>query len=96
MALHTLVLAVIDYYHLKTALGKAYCDNIAALNQSSQRRKQVKTGAKQGDLLRALRSLKQSLAFQFEYEHVDAHMGRVLPWHLLRLEERSSMWTVMN
>ena len=88
VALHTLVLAVIDYYHLETALGKACCDNIAALNQSSQRRKRVKTGAKQGDLLRALRSLKQSLAFQFEYEHVDAHMDSVLPWHLLRLEEQ--------
>ena len=28
-----------------------------------------------------------SLASQFDYEHVDAQMDRMLPWHLLRLEE---------
>ena len=79
VALHTLVLAMIEYLHLETALGKACCNNIAALNQSSQQWKRIKSGAKQGDLLWALRSLKLSLAFQFECEHVDAHMDRVLP-----------------
>ena len=84
--IHTI--GMIDYYHLEyynleAALGKAYCDNIAALDWSSQRRKRIKTGANQGGLLQALYSLKLCLAFQFECEHVNAHIDRVLSWHLL-------------
>ena len=72
-----------DYYHLEAALGKAYCDNIAALNQSSQRHERIKTGTKQGHLLQVLQSPKLCLVFQFKYEQVDAHLDRALPWHLL-------------
>ena len=82
------MLAIIDYYKLDAALGKLYCDSISALNQSSQLRTRIKTGAKQGGLLRVLRSLKINLSFQLTYEHVDAHQDRILAWRYLKLEEQ--------
>jgi hypothetical protein len=35
-AIHTLALAVARFFHLDCMYGKIYCDNIAALNQSSK------------------------------------------------------------
>ncbi len=39
VALHTLILAVVDYYNLQHASGKICCDNISTLNQASRIRK---------------------------------------------------------
>ncbi len=39
VALHTLILALANYYNVQTASGKICCDNISALNQASKTRK---------------------------------------------------------
>jgi hypothetical protein len=36
VAIHTLALAVVQFFHLDCVSGKNCCDNIAALNQSSK------------------------------------------------------------
>ena len=58
VALHTLVWGVITFYKLEAAKGVIACDNEGALYKSSYRPLRIKNGAKQADLLRALRSLK--------------------------------------
>ena len=58
VALHTLILALANYYNLQSVSGKICCDNISALNQASKTRKQVKSGIKHSDLQRAIRTYK--------------------------------------
>ncbi len=45
VALHTLILALADYYNIQSVSGKICCDNIAALNQASKTGKQVRSGS---------------------------------------------------
>ena len=51
VALHTLIYAIGQYYKLEEAHGKICCDNITALYKSKDRRRRIKNGAKQADLL---------------------------------------------
>jgi hypothetical protein len=88
VALHTLLLALSIFYEVPVVNGRICCDNIAALKQSSFRRRRVKNGASQADLLRALRTLKQSQALKCLYKHVDSHQDRHKLWWQLTLEEQ--------
>ena len=88
VALHTLALALTKFYNLGKGMGKVCCDNIAALNQSSWRRRRIKTGQKQADLLRSIRTLKLDQLLKLTYEHVDAHQDRIKLWRHLTLEEQ--------
>lgn len=88
VAIHTLALAIIKFYKLDKALGKICCGIIAALKQSSWRQKCIKTGQKQANLLRVLRTIKTNQCIKFKYEHVDAHKDRIKLWHQLTLEEQ--------
>ena len=88
VVIHTLALAVIQFYKLDEALSKICCDNIAALNQSSWRRKRIKTGQKQANLLRCLCTIKTNQCMKFKYKHVDTHQNRIKLWHQLMLEEQ--------
>lgn len=88
VALHTLTSGLVKYYKIYKAKGKICCDNISALNKSSQRNKRIRTGAKQADLLRVIRTLKLDLGLQFLYEHVDSHQDRYKLWRYLTPEEQ--------
>ncbi len=58
VALHTLILALVNYYNVQIVSGKICCDNISALNQASKTRKRVRSGIKHSDLQRATRTYK--------------------------------------
>jgi hypothetical protein len=88
VALHTFVTTVAQFFSLDQVTGWIYCNNIAALNQSSKNRKRVSTGVKHSDLHRAIRMLKCSLTMSFQYRHVQAHQNRLMPWSRLSLEEQ--------
>jgi hypothetical protein len=87
-ALHTLLLALKRYFRIDLKQSKICCDNISALRRSEQRRRRVKTGAAQADLLRVLRTLTYCNELQLRYEHVDAHQDRKKLWWQLTLEEQ--------
>ena len=88
VAIHTLAAALVEFYKLGKVRGKICCDNIGALNQAERRRKRIKTGARQSDLLRALRTLTVNNDLLFIYEHVYGHQDRRKLWTQLRLEEQ--------
>jgi hypothetical protein len=88
VALHTLVWGIVTFYNLDAAKGLIVCDNEGALYKSSYRPLRIKNGAKQADLLRALRSLKLHKQFQFRYQHVDSHQDKYKTWRQLSLLEQ--------
>ena len=88
VALHTFALALSQFHSLEKASGKMCCNNMGALGQSSKTSKRVCTGAKQADLLRAIRSIKSYSLIHFQYEHVDSHMDRIKLWRYLTLEQQ--------
>ena len=88
VALHTFMFALVSYYQTGTGSGKMCCDNIGALNQANWKRKRVKTGAKQSDLLRALRTIQSHSVLDFQYEHVRGHQDDHKKWEHMTLEEQ--------
>ncbi len=54
VALHTIILQICKYYHLRSAKGKIICNSKSALNQSSKQYRRVSSGTLQADLFRAL------------------------------------------
>ena len=85
LALHTLALAVVEFYGIEQATGVMRCDNDPALIKSKSNRRRVRSGASQADILRALRSIKTNPALQFTYEWVPSHQDKHKAWHLLPL-----------
>ena len=55
---------------------------------SSWRRRRIKSGASNADVLRVLRRIKRDSRLQFTYEHVDAHQDRHKLWWQMTLEEQ--------
>jgi hypothetical protein len=83
--LHTLILALANYYNIQSISGKIYCDNIAALNQASKTRKQVRSGIKHSDLQGAMCRYKCKVTMALKYEHDKAHQDNLKPWSMLTL-----------
>jgi hypothetical protein len=88
VALHTLILAVADYYNLQGVSGKICCDNISALNQVSRIRKQVRSRIKHSNLQRAICTYKCKVSMALKYEHVKAYQDAIKPWSMLTLDEQ--------
>ncbi len=88
VTLHTLILALANYYNLQSVSGKICCDNILALNQASKTCKQVRSGLKHSDLQRAIRTYKCKVTMALKYEHVRAHQDNLKPWSMLTLVEQ--------
>ncbi len=88
VALHTLIVAVADYYNLQCTSGKICCDNISALNQESRIRKRVRSGIKHSDLQRAICTYKCKVNMALKYQHLKAHQDAIKPWLMLTLEEQ--------
>jgi hypothetical protein len=62
-----------------------YCNNLRALQLSSQERRRIKSSAACSDLRRSLRSTKNNFTGCFKYQHVAGHMDKYLLWHQLSL-----------
>jgi hypothetical protein len=88
VTLHTLILAVADYYNLQGVSGKICCDNISAHNQASRIRKQMRSGIKHLDLQRVIRTYKCKVSMALKYEPVKTHQDTIKPWLMLTLEEQ--------
>ena len=85
LALHILALAIAEYHKIEQVSGIVRCDNEGALNQSQVDRKRVRAGAKQSDILRALRSVKASGVLKFRYEWIRSHQDKTKLWRQLSL-----------
>ncbi len=88
MAIHTLAVAVVRFFHIDCVSGKICCDYIAALTHARKVRQRVRVGIKHSDLHRMVRNLKCSTKMAFRYVHVQAHQDRVKPWSQQSLEEQ--------
>jgi hypothetical protein len=80
VALHTLILVVVDYYNLQRASGKICCDNISALNQASRIHKPVRSRIKHLDLQRAICTYKCKVNMALKYQHVKVHQDAIKSW----------------
>ena len=86
VALHTLVHGLMVHHGVDRARGKMCCDSDSALDQAATRRRRVRAGAKQGDLLRALCTLTKLSDMSLLYEQIRGHQDRTIPWKFLLLE----------
>ena len=69
VALHTFLYAICNFHNILSTTPKICCDNISALRQSGYRRRRVKTGACQADVLRVLQTIKLRQTSKPTYEH---------------------------
>lgn len=81
LSIHTFLLA------LETTSGTRFslpttisCDNLRALNNTSEQRRRIPIWLKCPDILRTLRNIKRQLTTKCHYQHVPAHMDDVLLW----------------
>ena len=88
VALHTFLYAICNFHNISFTTPNICCDNISALRQSGYRRRRVKTGACQADVLRVLRTIKLRQTLKPTYEHVAAHQDKKKTWWQLSLEEQ--------
>ena len=89
VAIHLLLLAMCQFYEISVTRPKVCCDNIGALKQARNRRRRIKTGASQADILRVLWSVtSHHTHLKPVYEHVSGHQDRYKPWWRLTLAEQ--------
>ena len=89
VAIHLLLLAMCQFYEISVTRPKVCCDNIGALKQARNRRRRIKTGASQADILRVLRTVtSHHTHLKPVYEHVSGHQDRYKPWWRLTLAEQ--------
>ena len=89
VAIHLLLLAMCQFYEISVTRPKVCCDNIGALKQARNRRRRIKTGACQADILRVLRTVtSHHTHLKPVYEHVSGHQDRYKPWWRLTLAEQ--------
>ncbi len=84
-ALHLLAKALADFYKTSGWKATLCCNNLQALQLSSQERQQIKPSAACSDLHRSLCSTKNNFTGCFRYQHVAGHMDKYLLWHQLSL-----------
>ena len=78
-----------QFYEISVTRPKVCCDNIGALKQARNRRRRIKTGASQADILRVLRTVtSHHTHLKPVYEHVSGHQDRYKPWWRLTLAEQ--------
>lgn len=88
VALHALIVTVGAVYNLRTHRGSIHCDNLGALGKGRAHGRRVKSSMKQGDLVRALRAMKQGLFHHLKYMYVKSHQDDVRAWQDLPLDQR--------
>jgi hypothetical protein len=82
---HLLVLALSKFYKISGWKATLCCDNLCALQLSSQDRRCIKPSAACSNLHRSLHSTKNNFTGCFKYQHVSGHMDKYLLWHQLSL-----------
>jgi hypothetical protein len=87
-ALHLLSQAVSEFYKIVGWKSTICCDNIKALDMSSQHRRRILPSASCSDIRRSFRSVKQAATGKFDYNHVSGHMDDYLLWHQLSLTQQ--------
>ena len=88
VALHALIVTVGAVYNLRTHRGSIHCDNLGALGKGRAHGRRVKSSMQQGDLVRALRAMKQGLFHHLKYMYVKSHQDDVRAWQDLPLDQR--------
>jgi hypothetical protein len=87
-SLHILALALSKFYKISDWKATLYCDNLRALQLSSQERRHIKPSAACSNLHRSLCSTKNTFTGHFKYQHVVGHMDKYLLWHQLSLVQQ--------
>ena len=87
-ALHLLSQAASEYYKIVGWKSTICCDNIKALEISSQHRRRILPSASCSDIRRSFRAVKQAATGTFDYYHVSGHMDKYLLWHQLSLTQQ--------
>ena len=86
--LHLLAQALSEFYKVSGWEATLCCDNLRALQLSSQDRRRIKPSAACSDLHRSLHSMKNNFTGCFKYQHVVGHMDKYLLWHQLSLVQQ--------
>jgi len=87
-SLHLLAQALSKFYKVSGWKATLCCDNLHALQLSSQERRRIKSSAACSDLHRSLRSTKNYFTGCFKYQHVAGHMDKYLLWHQFSLVQQ--------
>ncbi len=87
-SLHLLAQALSEFYKVSGWDATLCCDNLRALQLSSQDRRRIKPSAACSDLHRSLHSMKNNFTGCFKYQHVVGHMDKYLLWHQLSLVQQ--------
>ena len=85
-ALHVLLHAIESYYELGKSPVLIWCDNKGDLSASKRHHKQVPTGKKHSDILRALQAVRRQNSTNHNYFHMFAHHDNITNWLDLPLE----------
>ena len=88
LAIHTLLAALEEFYHLPGSPGTICCDNQGALRKSETYRRRIPVGASQADIKRAFRKVKTGLKASLHYSWVQSHQDRYKLWHHLTIEQQ--------
>ena len=91
VAIHALVATAAAVYDLPVNNGSVHCDNMGALGKARAHGRRVKSSLKQGDLVRAIRAMKQGLFLQLRYQYVKSHQDDVTRWADLPLDQRMNV-----
>ena len=91
VAIHALVATAAAVYDLPAHQGSIHCDNLGALGKARAHGRRVKSSLKQGDLVRAIRAMKQGLFLQLRYQYVKSHQDDVIGWNDLPLDQRMNV-----
>ena len=88
VAIHALVATAAAFYDLPVNHGSIHCDNLGALAKARAHGRRVKSSLKQGDLVRAIRAMKQGVFLQLRYQYVKSHQDDVKQWADLTLDQQ--------
>ena len=88
VAIHALVATAAAVYDLPVNHGSIHCDNLGALAKARAHNRRVKSSLKQGDLVRAIRAMKQGVFLQLRYQYVKSHQDDIKLWADLTLDQQ--------
>jgi hypothetical protein len=86
--LHLFALALSEFNKISGWEATLCCDNIRALQLSSQDHRRINPSAACSNLHRSLCSTKNNFTGCFKYQHVAGHMDKYLLWHQLSLVQQ--------
>jgi hypothetical protein len=87
-SLHLLLQALSEFYKIVGWKSAICCDNIKALDMSSQHQRRILSSASCSDIRRSFRAVKQAATGKFDYNHMSGHMDDYLLWHQLSLTQQ--------